>query len=441
MKFDGIKKALPFLANVDFENPQTRRNVILISVAGLMFILLIFLSVLRKPKETIQDSPAPVSTLEIQQGENNDILDAQSTVEVRERRQRTDGSLAGIFSDAALDEDPMKVLTEDESAGRKVGIDVSEVMEKITSAQEEGSESSFGQNMFPGENSVGGGKAAPQAEPTRQGSSSASQGRQAGTAEERVAARKRKLMEEAGLDPDTGQPVQKASGSSGGSGGYSSSSSSSSASSSATASSAPAQPQQEQSESVAPKVSVRKSGEISSLGASRGQGSVGGLGSLKKKDMYVSEDSEHLFKVMFAQNEKISSGQRVTLRLLEDMVIDGILVPANTLVSAIATIGDRLNVSVNSIELNGKIYALNYEGYDTDGARGLYCPHTKAQSTGDEAERQARNIGRTILSSRIAGTAGMAVSAGAMLIENAKGQTTISVASGYTFFLRKKTNN
>ena len=463
MDSERIKRLFPFLKNVDLDNPQTRRNVIMIAVAGALFLLLIFASLAKKgSSEAPEDeaAQAPVSTLEITQGEANDALSAESAMDVRDRRrQRTDRSLEDIFSSSPADEDPMKFLTEDASgtASATGGVDLTS-LEDILSGKElaetpqgEGS-SSFGQDLFPGETPMGGKAKGTRTEQPRKGraSSSSDDGRPTLTAQQRAEQRKRQLMMDAGLDPDTGQPLNQGSSSSpsssrsGGGGGSSYSSGGSSFDAlgeeepQAGVTSAPEPPAASQAQ---PKVSVRKSGEISSLGANKGRSSVGGLGSLKNRDVYVSEDDAHLFKVMFARSEKVSNGQRVTLRLLEDMVVDGNLIPSNTFIAAIVTTGDRLNVTVSSIELNGKIYPLNYEGYDTDGSKGLYCPRSEKQQTSDELEREGRQLGRTLLGSRITGTAGLAVSAGASIIENTRGQQTITVTQGYTFFLRQKKTN
>ncbi len=441
---EKLKNIFPFLSNVDFDNPQTKRNVIMISIAGVLFLILILVSTFKPSKKTAdktEQTPA-VSSLEIQQGENNDILGERSTMDARDRRrQRTDRSLEDIFSDIDDSNDPMAFLSGDENgkAGQASnGVDLSRMQDIIEGKEvPQNDNAEFGRDLFPGETPVSSSRSntdTPRPPTTP---------RTANTAQQRVDARKKQIEEQ-----QAAISKQASSNSSGSSGSarsgssaqaeYSGGSRQQEPAASGTSSSADVPASTPSEPAPGAKVSVRKSGEISSLASSRGRSSVGGLVSLKNKDVYVSEESEHLFKVMFARDEKVTSGQRVSLRLLEDMVIDGILVPTNTLVSAIVSIGDRLGVSVNSIELNGKIYALNYEGYDTDGAKGLYCPRTQSQNTTEEAKRQGRSIGTGLLSSRLGSVAGMAVSAGVSIVENAKGQQTINVTSGYTFFLRKR---
>ena len=84
------------------------------------------------------------------------------------------------------------------------------------------------------------------------------------------------------------------------------------------------------------------------------------------------------FRCMFVLDQKLTSGQRVTLRLLEDYNQDGVRIPANTHLAAICKIGDRLELQVRSLEMNGRIIPLALDAYDTDGLQGIYCPETSA---------------------------------------------------------------
>lgn len=72
----------------------------------------------------------------------------------------------------------------------------------------------------------------------------------------------------------------------------------------------------------------------------------------------VSAGEDRPVRCIFVRDEKIKNGQRVTIRLLEDLTIDGILVPANSHLSATCTIGDRLSMRITSIEKKGHILSL-----------------------------------------------------------------------------------
>jgi len=176
---------------------------------------------------------------------------------------------------------------------------------------------------------------------------------------------------------------------------------------------------------------IRRSSGMSSLDSDTWD-TGGGMSSLDD-DPFVYEEADHPFKVMFCRNEKIRSGQRVPLRLLEDMVVGNTLLPMNTHLMATCTIGERLSVQVTSIEINGRIFTLDFVGYDNDGGLGLYCPNPNQVI--DQAERQAGNILRSTIGGAAGGLAGTAISAGATIASNARGGQTVSITSGYTFYL------
>ena len=249
-----------------------------------------------------------------------------------------------------------------------------------------------------------------------QGASSSSK-----TAEERH----RELYIKYGIDPDTKEPLPG-----------------SPLSATGQASSASTQPKQEETqkeedqpvEAEKTRVQVRKSGGVSAFGLG-GESSSGSLSSLGEEDMFVNDDPSHPFKVKFAYDEKVSSGQRVTIRLCEDMVIDGVLIPVNTHLFATCQVGERLKLNVSSIDINGKIYSLNYTAYDNDGAEGLYCPQSEASKIAKEAGEQAGQLAQTAISSAITGYPGRIFQSGASIVRSRNGKVTVSVTAGYTFYL------
>lgn len=82
------------------------------------------------------------------------------------------------------------------------------------------------------------------------------------------------------------------------------------------------------------------------------------------------------FRCMFVRDEKIKSGQRVAVRLLEEYNDGSIRIPANTHLQAICKLDSRLHLNIRSLEMNGKIIPLQFEAYDTDGLEGIYCPES-----------------------------------------------------------------
>ena len=95
------------------------------------------------------------------------------------------------------------------------------------------------------------------------------------------------------------------------------------------------------------------------------------------------------FRCMFVRDQKVVDGQRVAVRLLEDYLVDGVFVPANTHLAAVCKVSDRLELSVRSVEINGRILPLQLVAYDTDGMAGIYCLETSASRNSRRASSDA----------------------------------------------------
>lgn len=149
------------------------------------------------------------------------------------------------------------------------------------------------------------------------------------------------------------------------------------------------------------------------------------------------EGAKRPFKCMFERDEKLRSGQRVTLRLLEDYVDGGVRIPANTHLSAICKIGDRLELQVRSLEMNGRIVPLALDAFDADGLQGIYCPETSASKNSRQASNDAISAVGTTFGGLVGDLASTVLRTGASIARSASGEVSVSVVSGYEFYLVK----
>ncbi|MDR1671741.1 MAG: conjugative transposon protein TraM [Alistipes sp.] len=84
-------------------------------------------------------------------------------------------------------------------------------------------------------------------------------------------------------------------------------------------------------------------------------------------------------------NQTVRDGQSVRLRLLEPMRVGGTLVPRNTILAAAAKIaGERLELTVGSVESGGTILPVKLIAHDTDGQSGIFIPDLQAISAAKE---------------------------------------------------------
>ena len=402
------------LRDIDFSDPKQRKNVIKVSAAGAFLVLVIAVCLIQNNRtragEGTEAEQQPEYELpDLPEGNDNDRLEGKTLRDILASGGSAPATAGDLFSDDDGQSDPLGLLAGDGGTGSSAG----------------------GDAPVPGRPGV-------YPERTPRGDVTGGEAREERTASERRYgstedrdARVRRRMIESGLDPDTGEPLGDA--------GAQTQLPEPPAARTAGAQEQGQDPQQDQEqpqETVpeVPKVRVRRSGGVSSLGG--GDGRLGsGVGSLGDEDPYVTEDPSHPFKVKFAYDEKLSSGQRVTLRLCEDMVVEGVLIPENTHVFATCEVGDRLGLKVSSIKIGDRIFPLRLEAYDNDGARGLYCPQSASEKSRRRAEQEAGQIVGTAVQSAVSGYTGRIVSSGANLLTSRSGEVKVEVTAGYQFYL------
>ena len=143
------------------------------------------------------------------------------------------------------------------------------------------------------------------------------------------------------------------------------------------------------------------------------------------------------FRSMFVRDQKVIDGQRVTVRLLEDYSVDGVFVPANTHLAAVCKVSDRLELSVRSVEMNGRILPLQLVAYDTDGMAGIYCPETSASRNSRRASSDAISVANSTFGGLVGDLANTVLRTGATIAKSASGELSVKVVSGYEFYLVK----
>ena len=422
-------KKIPIIGDLDFSDPAKRKSSIRICAAAVMLVIVLILIVVQNMREKRAENTEPnanYESVQIPLGQDKDNLEGKTIRDVSNSRRGRSGAYAeDLFVDKNDVTDPLAALSGDNDKPdndplSSINEDTPEFIKRLAEGDNK--------NVYPESKSSSKASTPKQSQkqqtpaktssPSHPGNSSSSSTM---SAEERH----RELYRKYGIDPDTMQPIEektpdKAAGSS---------SPSANLTQSANAS-APEQP----NEPEKARVQVRKSGGVSAFGLN-GDASSSSLSSLGEEDMFVNDDPSHPFKVKFAYDEKVSSGQRVTIRLCEDMVIDGVLIPVNTHLFATCQVGERLKLNVSSIDINGKIYSLNYTAYDNDGAEGLYCPQSEASQIAKEAGEQASQIAQTAISSAITGYPGRIFQSGASIVRSRNGKVTVSVTAGYTFYL------
>lgn len=120
------------------------------------------------------------------------------------------------------------------------------------------------------------------------------------------------------------------------------------------------------------------------------------------------------------QTVTLTNGKEVQLRLLEPMRAGKILIPANTLVTGACRIGgERLEVTINSIQYAGNIIPVELQVYDMDGQSGIFIPNNdEVKAAKEVASTLASSAGTSIMISDNAGSQ-LAADMGKGLIQGA----------------------
>jgi conjugative transposon TraM protein len=97
-------------------------------------------------------------------------------------------------------------------------------------------------------------------------------------------------------------------------------------------------------------------------------------------------------------DQTVMNGQVVRLRLLEAMWVGSILIPRNSLISGTARIqGERLGITVSSVETNGTVLPVNVTVYDLDGQNGIFIPNMQELNAAKEiVANMGTNAGTSI---------------------------------------------
>lgn len=87
------------------------------------------------------------------------------------------------------------------------------------------------------------------------------------------------------------------------------------------------------------------------------------------------EMGANTIKACIHEEQTLTDGQRVKLRLLESLRAGSVVLPPGHVISGVAKLQkDRLDILINSVEYGGNIIPVAMTVYDTDGSAGIYCP-------------------------------------------------------------------
>lgn len=147
----------------------------------------------------------------------------------------------------------------------------------------------------------------------------------------------------------------------------------------------------------------------------------------------------NIIKVTIHQNQEVVPGSVIKLRLLDSVIVNGIVVPKNQFIYGIASIdNERLQISLKSLRYKDFIFPISLYAFDLDGLQGLYIPgsiNRDASKKGvDDAIQDLQIMTMDPSVSAQAATAGVQAAKG--LFSKKVKQVRVKLKAGYQLLLK-----
>lgn len=156
-----------------------------------------------------------------------------------------------------------------------------------------------------------------------------------------------------------------------------------------------------------------------------------------------SDDSmQNFIQAVIHETQTIVSGSTIKLRLLNDVYINGLLIPKDNFIFGTATMNaDRLVITIKSIRYKNNLLPVNLSVFDMDGMEGIYIPESITKDVANQTSNNAlQNIGLNSLNPTISAQAITAgIEAGKNLLSKKIKLIKVTVKAGYQLLL--KNNN
>ena len=150
-----------------------------------------------------------------------------------------------------------------------------------------------------------------------------------------------------------------------------------------------------------------------------------------------------LIEAVIHETQTLVNGSTVKLRLVNDIYINGVLIPKNNFVFGIARLnGERLEIKISSIRYQNSLFPVELQVYDIDGIDGIYIPGAITRDVAKEsADRSIQGIGYTTLDPSIgAQAAGAGIEAAKTLFTKKVKLIKVTVKADYQVLLKEDNN-
>ncbi|KAA5548122.1 conjugative transposon protein TraM [Adhaeribacter rhizoryzae] len=180
--------------------------------------------------------------------------------------------------------------------------------------------------------------------------------------------------------------------------------------------------------------------DVRNLGIASAKASLTTKGFLSLEEPKNSLNAEqNTIPAVLHETQTLVEGAVVKLRLMEVIYLNGVTVPAGTLVYGTASLQDeRLHIKINHITYQQSLIPVDLTVWDLDGMNGIHMPGTLSREVARQSTNQAlQGIGLPTYDPSF-GTqaAGAGIEAAKTLLSKKTKQVKVTVKAGYQVLLR-----
>ena len=149
-------------------------------------------------------------------------------------------------------------------------------------------------------------------------------------------------------------------------------------------------------------------------------------------------NNQNAIQSVIHETQTLVNGSTVKLRLVNDIYINGVLIPENSFVFGTAQLnGERLNIKINSIRYRNSLFPVALSVFDMDGMEGIYIPGAITRDVAKQsADRSMQGISITTLDPSIGAQAASAgIEAAKTLFSKKVKLIKVTVKAGYQVLL------
>lgn len=156
------------------------------------------------------------------------------------------------------------------------------------------------------------------------------------------------------------------------------------------------------------------------------------------------EGEQNTIQAVVHGTQTVVDGSTVKLRLVNDIFINGVLIPKDHFLFGIASLnGERLSIKIKSIAYRNSLFPVALSVYDLDGLDGIYIPGAITRDVAKQsADRSMQTIGLTSLDpSWGAQAAGAGIETAKTLLSKKVKLVKVIVKAGYKVLLYDEKQN